>query len=77
MAHSHPLASEKPSLKDLVDAHSAYMLRLSDVDRTRSQELTSYLNIPGLLDIAGRALGSECFRLDKIYEGMSGPILFP
>jgi hypothetical protein len=71
MAHSHPLADGKPSLESLVEAHSAYMLRLSDVDRTRSQELTGSLNMLALLNIAGRVLGSECYRLDKIYEGMS------
>jgi hypothetical protein len=72
MTHSHPLASEQPSLEDLINAHSAYMLRLSDDDRFRSHEFTNSLNIPALMDIAGRAMGSECYHLDKIYEGVSG-----
>jgi hypothetical protein len=64
-----PLASEIPSVETLVQQHGEYMQRLPEDERHQSDMLTSRLNVSALLSIAGRALGSECYGLDKIYQG--------
>lgn len=66
---NHPSASEVPSLEVLVEAHVQYMSRLAETEQQESQALVDSLNMPELLNIAGRALGSECYQADKIYEG--------
>jgi hypothetical protein len=73
---NHPLASEVPSLEVLVKAHVQYMARLAETEQEESQALIQSLNMPELLEIAGRALGSECHRADKIYQGMSESLVF-
>ncbi|RDB27521.1 Altered inheritance of mitochondria protein 9, mitochondrial [Hypsizygus marmoreus] len=58
-----------PTVEDLVQAHVDYMGRLSETDREQSALLTASLNIPALLEVATHTLGSECYRMDKLYEG--------
>ena len=69
---SHPLASEIPSLQDLVQNHEVYMSRLADSEREQFYTFTSHLNMSVLMDIASSALGSECCGVDKIYQGRMG-----
>jgi hypothetical protein len=62
----HIMNTEMPSLESLIQAHVDYMTRLGETDQEASKELMEKINMKELFDIAGRALGSECYRADKI-----------
>lgn len=66
---NHPLAIEMPSLGNLIQAHVQYMLRLAESERKLCEDVVENLNMNELFAIAGRALGNECYRADKIYQG--------
>jgi len=70
---SHPLASEIPQVSDLVQKHVLYMSRIAKSERDQSQEFTHHLNMSALMDIASSAMGSECYGVDKIYQGTAIP----
>jgi hypothetical protein len=66
----HPLARTLPSLEQLIKQHAYYMTRLPESERNRSAELTASLNMTALQTVAGKAIGSTCHKVDKIYEGL-------
>lgn len=59
-----------PTLEQLVHAHAMHMGDLSQETQDINNRFINDLNIPALLKIARRALGSECTRFDKIYQGI-------
>jgi hypothetical protein len=65
----HPLARTFPPIEQLVKQHAYYMTRLPESERKQSEELTASLNMVALQAISGRAVGSICYEVDKIYEG--------
>lgn len=65
----HPLATEVPTLENLTQAHAQYMLRLAESERKLCEDVVRNLNMNELFAVAGRALGSECYRADKIFQG--------